>query len=86
MGFTQSLHGHLFNSGSDLIKFRQRHYYNGVLFSEHDQLRGYRDAKHARSAVLNELYRLIEANSLFIDKLNFPDLEASRLKTIKNQW
>uniref|UniRef100_F6H3W8 Uncharacterized protein n=1 Tax=Vitis vinifera TaxID=29760 RepID=F6H3W8_VITVI len=52
---------------------------------EHDQLRGYRDANHARSAVLNEIYRLIEANSLFNDRLNFPDLEASRLKTIMNQ-
>ena len=31
--------------------------------------------------MLNELYRLIDANSLFVDKLDFPNSESFRLKT-----
>eukprot|EP00249_Psilotum_nudum_P025017 c29350_g1_i2 orf=562-3972(-) len=54
-------------------------------FRENDQLSKYGDAKSARNIMLLELKKLIEANPLFRDKLTFPVLKASRLRTLINQ-
>lgn len=45
----------------------------------------YGDTKSARSIMLVELKKLIEANPLFREKLVFPTLKASRLRTLINQ-
>ncbi|PON89542.1 Topless-related protein [Trema orientale] len=54
-------------------------------FRENEQLSKYGDTKTARSIMLIELKKLIEANPLFRDKLNFPGLKSSRLRTLINQ-
>lgn len=54
-------------------------------FRENEQLSKYGDTKTARSIMLIELKKLIEANPLFRDKLAFPHLKASRLRTLINQ-
>ncbi|CAI0390933.1 unnamed protein product [Linum tenue] len=54
-------------------------------FRENEQLSKYGDTKTARSIMLIELKKLIEANPLFRDKLAFPSLKASRLRTLINQ-
>ncbi|CAN8265297.1 unnamed protein product [Cochlearia groenlandica] len=54
-------------------------------FRENDQLSKYGDTKIARSIMLVELKKLIEANPLFRDKLTFPTLRSSRLRTLINQ-
>ncbi|KAG0500151.1 hypothetical protein HPP92_000223 [Vanilla planifolia] len=54
-------------------------------FRENDQLSKYGDAKSARAVMLSELKKLIEANPLFRDKLPFPTLKNSRLRTLINQ-
>ncbi|KAH7427885.1 hypothetical protein KP509_10G065300 [Ceratopteris richardii] len=54
-------------------------------FRENEQLSKYGDTKSARSIMLLELKKLIEANPLFRDKLNFPLLKPSRLRTLINQ-
>eukprot|EP01018_Ginkgo_biloba_P025287 Gb_39002 [translate_table: standard] len=54
-------------------------------FRENEQLSKYGDTKSARSIMLIELKKLIEANPLFRDKLNFPNLKTSRLRTLINQ-
>ncbi|KAJ0092037.1 hypothetical protein Patl1_24978 [Pistacia atlantica] len=54
-------------------------------FRENEQLSKYGDTKSARSIMLVELKKLIEANPLFRDKLGFPTLKASRLRTLINQ-
>ncbi|CAN1197959.1 Topless-related protein 3 [Linum perenne] len=54
-------------------------------FRENEQLSKYGDTKTARSIMLIELKKLIEANPLFRDKLAFPTLKASRLRTLINQ-
>ncbi|KAG9459547.1 hypothetical protein H6P81_004055 [Aristolochia fimbriata] len=54
-------------------------------FRENEQLSKYGDTKSARSIMLVELKKLIEANPLFRDKLQFPNLKASRLRTLINQ-
>ncbi|XP_028779523.1 topless-related protein 3 isoform X2 [Neltuma alba] len=54
-------------------------------FRENDQLAKYGDTKTARSIMLIELKKLIEANPLFRDKLLFPTLKSSRLRTLINQ-
>ncbi|GLU08454.1 hypothetical protein SLE2022_253670 [Rubroshorea leprosula] len=54
-------------------------------FRENEQLSKYGDTKSARSIMLVELKKLIEANPLFRDKLAFPTLKASRLRTLINQ-
>ncbi|KAH0994419.1 hypothetical protein GBA52_018283 [Prunus armeniaca] len=54
-------------------------------FRENEQLSKYGDTKTARSIMLIELKKLIEANPLFRDKLVFPTLKASRLRTLINQ-
>jgi hypothetical protein len=52
---------------------------------ENEQLSKYGDTKSARSIMLLELKKLIEANPLFREKLAFPVLKASRLRTLINQ-
>ena len=52
---------------------------------ENEQLSKYGDTKTARSIMLIELKKLIEANPLFRDKLLFPTLKSSRLRTLINQ-
>ncbi|KAJ8772012.1 hypothetical protein K2173_027189 [Erythroxylum novogranatense] len=54
-------------------------------FRENEQLSKYGDTKTARSIMLVELKKLIEANPLFRDKLVFPVLKSSRLRTLINQ-
>ncbi|KAF8401413.1 hypothetical protein HHK36_012352 [Tetracentron sinense] len=54
-------------------------------FRENEHLSKYGDTKSARSIMLLELKKLIEANPLFRDKLVFPTLMASRLRTLINQ-
>jgi hypothetical protein len=52
---------------------------------ENEQLSKYGDTKSARAVMLVELKKLIEANPLFRDKLQFPNLKNSRLRTLINQ-
>ncbi|KAI4379481.1 hypothetical protein MLD38_005772 [Melastoma candidum] len=54
-------------------------------FRENEQLSKYGDSKSARSIMLAELKKLIEANPLFREKLQFPTLKNSRLRTLINQ-
>ncbi|KAI4378064.1 hypothetical protein MLD38_015602 [Melastoma candidum] len=54
-------------------------------FRENEQLSKYGDTKTARNIMLIELKKLVEANPLFRDKLIFPTLKASRLRTLINQ-
>ncbi|KAG5084297.1 hypothetical protein JHK84_054335 [Glycine max] len=54
-------------------------------FRENEQLSKYGDTKNARGIMLIELKKLIEANPLFRDKLIFPTLRSSRLRTLINQ-
>lgn len=54
-------------------------------FRENEQLSTYGDTKSARNVMLLELKKLIEANPLFQDKLKFPDVKSSRLRTLINQ-
>ncbi|GLT27833.1 hypothetical protein SLA2020_028040 [Shorea laevis] len=54
-------------------------------FRENEQLSKYGDTKSARSIMLAELKKLIEANPLFREKLQFPTLKNSRLRTLINQ-
>ncbi|CAH2044513.1 unnamed protein product [Thlaspi arvense] len=59
--------------------------YLEALDGENEQLSKYGDTKTARSIMLGELKKLIEANPLFRDKLMFPTLRSSRLRTLINQ-
>ncbi|XP_047321907.1 topless-related protein 4-like isoform X2 [Impatiens glandulifera] len=54
-------------------------------FRDNEQLSKYGDTKSARTVMLVELKKLIEANPLFRDKLVFPGLKNSRLRTLINQ-
>ncbi|KAH9683623.1 Topless-related protein 2 [Citrus sinensis] len=54
-------------------------------FRENEQLSKYGDTRSARTIMLVELKKLIEANPLFRDKLVFPSLKTSRLRTLINQ-
>ncbi|XP_051123532.1 topless-related protein 3-like isoform X3 [Andrographis paniculata] len=54
-------------------------------FRENEQLSKYGDTKTARNIMLLELKKLIEANPLFREKLVFPTLRSSRLRTLVNQ-
>ncbi|KAI4344161.1 hypothetical protein L6164_011423 [Bauhinia variegata] len=54
-------------------------------FRHNEQLSKYGDTKSARGIMLAELKKLIEANPLFRDKLHFPTLKNSRLRTLINQ-
>lgn len=50
---------------------------------ENEQVSG--DTKSARNIMLIELKKLIEPNPLFWEKLVFPTLKASRLRTLINE-
>ncbi|PWZ10158.1 Protein TPR1 [Zea mays] len=52
---------------------------------ENEQLSNYGDTKSARTVILVELKKLIKANPLLQEKLVFPTLKASRLRTLINQ-
>ncbi|KAJ7956726.1 Topless-related protein [Quillaja saponaria] len=54
-------------------------------FRDNEQLSKYGDTKSARGVMLAELKKLIEANPLFREKLQFPSLKNSRLRTLINQ-
>ncbi|XP_020398071.1 protein TPR1 isoform X3 [Zea mays] len=54
-------------------------------FRENEQLSNYGDTKSARTVMLVELKKLIKANPLLQEKLVFPTLKASRLRTLINQ-
>nr|GMC58660.1 topless-related protein 4-like isoform X2 [Ipomoea batatas] len=54
-------------------------------FRDNEQLSKYGDTNSARSIMLGELKKLIEANPLFRDKLSFPTLKNSRLRSLINQ-
>ncbi|CAN6847168.1 unnamed protein product [Brassica oleracea] len=54
-------------------------------FRANEQLSKYGDTKSARGVMFGELKKLIEANPLFRDKLQFPVLKSSRLRTLINQ-
>ncbi|XP_021887756.1 protein TPR3-like [Carica papaya] len=54
-------------------------------FRENDQLSSYRDARTARTMMLVELKRLVEANPIFREKLQFPAMRGSRLRLLINQ-
>jgi hypothetical protein len=56
-----------------------------IINRENEQLSKYGDTKSARAIMLVELKKLIEANPLFRDKLQFPNLKSSRLRTLINQ-
>ncbi|GER44102.1 transducin family protein / WD-40 repeat family protein [Striga asiatica] len=56
-----------------------------MFIRENEQLSKYGDTKSARAIMLVELKKLIEANPLFRDKLQFPNLKNSRLRTLINQ-
>lgn len=60
--------------------------YNFIYYDrDNEQLSKYGDTKTARNIMLAELKKLIEANPLFRDKLVFPGLKSSRLRTLINQ-
>ena len=61
---------------SSLIFFKRR---------ENEQLSSYGDAKTGRAIMLAELKKVIEANPIFHDKLEFPNFKKSRLRTLINQ-
>lgn len=56
-----------------------------LICRDNEQLSKYGDTKSARGIMLGELKKLIEANPLFRDKLTFPNLKNSRLRTLINQ-
>lgn len=58
---------------------------NKPICRDNEQLSKYGDSKSARVIMLAELKKLIEANPLFRDKLTFPNLKNSRLRTLINQ-
>ena len=62
--------------------YLRMHYFHN---RENEQLSKYGDTKSARAIMLVELKKLIEANPLFRDKLQFPNLKNSRLRTLINQ-
>ncbi|CAL0306858.1 unnamed protein product [Lupinus luteus] len=54
-------------------------------FRDNEQLAKYSDTQSARNIMFSEVKKLIEANPIFRDKLIFPSLKSSRLRTLINQ-
>ncbi|XP_054799239.1 topless-related protein 1-like [Prosopis cineraria] len=54
-------------------------------FRENSSLSNYRDIKTARTIMMGELKRLIDANPLLCDKIEFPLIRTSRLRSLINQ-
>ncbi|PWA78485.1 hypothetical protein CTI12_AA207230 [Artemisia annua] len=75
-GFNQELYKEVTTFGSRELQH---------VFRENEQLSKYADAKTARSVMLAELKKLIEANPLFRDKLRYPSFKSQRLRTLINQ-
>ncbi|PWA13736.1 protein TOPLESS [Artemisia annua] len=75
-GFNQELYKEVTTFGSRELQH---------VFTENEQLSKYADAKTARSVMLAELKKLIEANPLFRDKLRYPSFKSQRLRTLINQ-
>jgi hypothetical protein len=55
------------------------------LYRDHESLSMYSDADSARKVMRVELKKLIEANPLFSDKLEFPNAASHRLRRLINQ-
>lgn len=55
------------------------------LYREHESLSMYGDTKTAREIMIIELKKVIEANPIFRDKLNFPTIKRNRLRRLVNQ-
>ncbi|XP_044482411.1 topless-related protein 3-like isoform X5 [Mangifera indica] len=68
-----------------ILQFLEEEKFKESVHKENEQLSKYGDTKTARSIMLIELKKLIEANPLFRDKLTFPSLKSSRLRTLINQ-
>ncbi|XP_022637350.1 topless-related protein 2 [Vigna radiata var. radiata] len=73
----QSFNEYLFKEITNLLTLNN--------FRENAQLSKYGDTKSARNILVIELKRLIEANPIFQDKLTFPSIKTSRLRTLINQ-
>ncbi|KAM7480337.1 hypothetical protein LguiA_028550 [Lonicera macranthoides] len=71
--------------GDVVFGFPERGIQSNYYFRENEQLSKYGDTKSARAIMLSELKKLIEANPLIRDKLQFPSLKNSRLRTLINQ-
>jgi hypothetical protein len=56
-----------------------------LLYRDHESLFMYSDADSARKVMRVELKKLIEANPLFSDKLEFPNAASHRLRRLINQ-
>lgn len=52
---------------------------------EHDALSGYGDTRSARTMLMCELKKIIEANPIFHGKLMFPSIQSQRLRRLINQ-
>ncbi|KAG2700213.1 hypothetical protein I3760_07G221600 [Carya illinoinensis] len=52
---------------------------------QHESLSGYGDTKSARTVLMNELKKIIEANPIFCGKLEFPSIKSQRLRRLINQ-
>ena len=71
---------------ANLLSCKTEKFFLFILYArENEQLSKYGDTKTARGIMLLELKKLIEANPLFRDKLVFPTLKSSRLRTLINQ-
>ncbi|KAK4769627.1 hypothetical protein SAY86_027777 [Trapa natans] len=68
-----------------ILQFLEEEKFKESAHRENEQLSKYGDTKTARNIMLIELKKLIEANPLFRDKLVFPALKSSRLRTLINQ-
>ncbi|KAK7822237.1 topless-related protein 2 [Quercus suber] len=68
-----------------ILQFLEEEKFKESVHKENEQLSKYGDTKTARSIMLIELKKLIEANPLFREKLVFPTLKSSRLRTLINQ-
>ncbi|PRQ26695.1 putative transcription factor WD40-like family [Rosa chinensis] len=54
-------------------------------FRDNAQLSAYADIRTARAIMAQELKKLVEANPSFREKLQFPSIKSSRLRTLINQ-
>ncbi|KAF7830319.1 topless-related protein 1-like isoform X1 [Senna tora] len=54
-------------------------------FREHNYMANYRDMNTSRAIMMAELKRLIESNPVLRDKMEFPQIRSSRLRSLLNQ-
>lgn len=57
---------------------------NTSTFRENPKLSMYKDAESVRGVLFRDLEKLIKDNPLFRDKLDFPTIKTSRLRTLIN--